>query len=215
MNGILGKNIMDNSKEKNNIEPETKPNDTETNGKTEMPENEDIELEQDEEFSSSMGKDVVTRLRQRLKQSDEEKREYLLGWQKMKADYINSKKQDEEEKKAVIKFAEADIITEIIPVLDSFEMALTNQSLLATVPEEWRKGMEQIRNQLKGILVEHGLKVIDPQDSAFNPHESEAVGVSETDDASKDDTVAMVLQKGYKLHDRVIRPAKVKVWKHN
>lgn len=200
-------------------DPKKEPIEAENEEATLSPvEGDDIELEKDEEFvafSAAKNKDVVLGLRQKLKQSDEEKREYLLGWQKMKADYINSRKQDEEEKRAVIKFAEADVITEIIPVLDSFEMALANEKSLAEIPEEWRRGMEQIRNQLKGILVEHGLKVIDPQDAAFNPHESEAVGIAETDDAGKDDMVAAVLQKGYKLHDRVIRPAKVKVWKHN
>jgi molecular chaperone GrpE len=213
---------MDNSKEKNNIDPETTPKTHPTHPETggEETDVDDIELENDAEFSSSMNKDVVTRLRQKLKKSDEEKREYLLGWQKMKADYINSRKQDEEEKKAVIKFAESDLISEIIPVLDSFEMALGGQGQTAAgagaVSEEWRRGIEQIRNQLHSILSDHGLKVLNPAPgSHFSPHEAEAVGVSETDDASKDDTVATVFQKGYKLHDRVIRPAKVKVWKHN
>jgi len=206
---------MDNLTEKNNIDPEINNVEVETDGPEEAPEKDDIELENDEEFSSAITKDAVSKLRQRLKKSDDDKKEYLLGWQKLKADYVNSRRQDEEEKKVFIKYAESDIISKIIPVLDSFDVALTQGKSLEVVPEEWRKGMEQIRNQLKNILTEHGLTVVDPENASFNPNESEAIGVSETDNESKDDMVATVLQKGYKLHDRLIRPAKVKVWKCN
>jgi len=206
---------MDNSLKKNNIDPEIKNVEVETDGPEEAPEKDDVEIENDEEFSSAITKDAVSKLRQRLKKSDDDKKEYLLGWQKLKADYVNSRRQDEEEKKVFIRYAESDIMSKIIPVLDSFDVALTQGKSLEVVPEEWQKGMEQIRNQLKNILTEHGLTVIDPENTPFNPHESEAIGVSETDDESKDDMVATVLQKGYKLHDRLIRPAKVKVWKCN
>jgi molecular chaperone GrpE len=207
----------DTKKEKNNIESENEKDsdNTETN---DIDESDDIELEKDQEFqnfSTAQNKDVVASLRQKLKQSDEEKREYLLGWQRTKADYINSKKQDEEDRKNFIKYAEAEIISEIIPVLDSFEMAFANQTQLEGVPPEWRKGVEQIKNQLQSILSERGLTEINPTAKPFNPHEAEAIGIVETEESAKDHTVESVLQKGYKLKDKVIRPAKVKVWKFN
>ncbi len=176
----------------------------------------DVSLEQDSEFSehtARQNKDVVADLRARLKKSDEEKREYLTGWQKLKADYINSRKQDEEDNKRRIKYAEEELLTELAPVLDSFEMAFANKEELAKLPEVWRKGVEQIHNQFFAILTNHKVKIIDPLGEPFDPRESEAVGIVEVTDPKQDDVVISVLQKGYKVHDKIIRPAKVRVGK--
>lgn len=160
-------------------------------------------------------KDVVADLRKRLKQAEGEKQEYLLGWQRAKADFINSRKQDEESNKQMVKYAEASLLTELIPVLDSFDMAFSNEAEVAKLPEVWRKGVEQIRSQLLAVLAAHNLEIIDPTGQDFDPREAEAVGVVETTDSAQDDKVVSVFQKGYKLQGRVLRPAKVKVGKYS
>jgi len=175
----------------------------------------EMELEADTEYSEHASKDIVADLRKKLKKSNDEKGEYLLGWQKAKADYINARRQDEESNKAAIKFAEADLISELVPVLDSFELAFADKKAIENLPPEWKKGMEQVRNQFQKILVEHNLEIIDPLGQAFDPRTSEAVGMVNTDKKDEDDKVLSVFQKGYKIHDRVIRPAKVRVGKYS
>src|SRR3990167_9422345 len=92
------------------------------------------------EYSSEQ-KDLVAELRKKLKKCDEEKKEYLSGWQRAKADYINSKKQDEQDNELMVKFAEARLLSELIPVLDSFEIAFANKEETAKLQEEWGKGV--------------------------------------------------------------------------
>lgn len=175
----------------------------------------DFELEKDIEFSQSDSKDVVSELRKKLRKSEQEKREYLLGWQRTKADYINSKKQDDEATKSLIKFAEIGLMSDLVAVLDSFDVAIVKQKDDQSIPKEWKDGMEQIYNQLLKILKDRGLEVIDTQNSTFDPRLAEAVGVTEVQDEEQDGRIVSVLQKGYKVKDRVLRPAKVMVGKYS
>ncbi len=183
----------------------------------ETPEENDIELEKDSEFAAHeahKSKDVVADLREKLKKAVEEKTEYLNGWQRAKADFINSRKRDEEDTRNAIKYAEAALIEELIPVLDSYDMAFGNKTAWESLPGEWRKGMEQIHNQLISILKSHNVEVLEPLGKEFDPKESEAVGMVDTKNESEDHVVLAVFQKGYKLHDRIIRPAKVRVGRY-
>lgn len=160
-------------------------------------------------------KDIVAELRKKLKKSDDEKKEYLLGWQRAKADYVNSRKQDEQNNELVVKFAEAELLSELVSALDSFDIAFAGMEKTTGLPEEWVKGMEQIRNQLSSILREHKLEVIDPVGKPFDPREAETIGFIDTGNPEEEDTVISVVQKGYKLHGRTLRPAKVRVGKHS
>lgn len=159
-------------------------------------------------------KDLIADLRQQLKKCEEEKKEYLLGWQKTKADFINQRKQDSEENRIMIKYAEAKLLSDIVPVLDSFDLATNDNENYSNLPDEWKKGFEQIKNQLQIILAEHGLNIMNPLGKPLDTRESEAIGITETKTPDEDDKVLLVVQRGYKLDDRVIRPAKVKVGKY-
>jgi len=170
------------------------------------------EIADGEEYPNK-NKDIIADLRAKLKKAVEEKQEYLLGWQKTKADYINSRKQDEEDNRTMVKYAESALLGELVPVLDSFDMAFGNVAEVAKLPEQWKKGIEQIRSQLAGVLAAHNLEVIDPIGKEFDPREAEAVGMVSVTDEKDDHTVVSVFQKGYKLHGRVLRPAKVRVGK--
>ncbi len=136
-----------------------------------------------------------------------ERDQYLEGWKRAQADYQNLKKTVAQEKQDLVKFANARLLEELIPIFDNYRMAVTH------VPADlqgnsWVQGMEFILKQMMDILEEQGVEVIDPLGSPFNPHEQEAVEVSE---GEGEETVTEVLQVGYKLNGRVIRSARVKV----
>lgn len=177
----------------------------------------DVEFVKDTEFAAHeahSSKDIVADLRAKLKKANEEKAEYLDGWQRTKADYVNSRKRDEEGLREAIKYAEANFIEELIPVLDSYDMAFGNKNAWENLPVEWRRGMEQIHNQLLSLLKDHDVEILEPLGKEFDPKFSEAVGVIDTKNSDEDDIVLAIFQKGYKLHDRIIRPAKVRVGKY-
>lgn len=163
----------------------------------------------EEEESSSFKKPSTDKLKKALKACETEKKEYLEGWQKARADLVNLRKQDEEEKKQIRKYASEGVVTELISTLDSFEMAFGNKEAWESVSEEWRKGVEYIYTQLLQTLEGHGLSVIEAKGETFDPERHEAVSVENGGDNVPAETVIEVLQKGYKLNDKLLRPAKV------
>ncbi len=155
---------------------------------------------------------VVKNLREKLKKAVEEKQEYLTGWQKDKAEFINARKRDEDAKQEFLKFAKQGIIEDILPVLDSFDMAMANKASWESISAEWRGGVEGIYNQLLGVLTKQGVSSFGAIGDAFDPNLHQSVSMVPTEDKSKDHTVANVLQKGYILGGKVVRPAMVQVF---
>ncbi|MCE9644208.1 nucleotide exchange factor GrpE [Candidatus Parcubacteria bacterium] len=173
-------------------------------------EKDDVTFEEDSELTSPA--EQMKKLREKLATCVAEKQEYLDGWQRIKAEFANSKKLEKEEKERFIKFAEENLLEELIPVLDSFDMATANSASWEALPPEWRKGMEYVRSQLLGILESHGLKALDPKGKPFDPREHAAVAEVPAENGEGDHTVAQVLQRGYTLNGKVLRPAQVKVY---
>ncbi len=162
---------------------------------------------------SEMGHaELVKKLRQKLKIAVEEKQNYLNNWQKDKAEFINARKRDEESKQDFLKFAKQNVVEDVLPVLDSFEMAMANKANWETVNAEWRAGVEGIYNQLQGILAKHSVTSFGKAGDTFDPNLHQSVAVVEATSADQDHTVAEVLQTGYKMSERVLRPAMVKVF---
>ncbi len=157
------------------------------------------------------GIDAVKKLRERLKTCVQEKQEYLDGWQRARADFLNLKKETAAEKERFAKFANEDIIHELLVVLDSFGMAFGNTEVWEKVDKNWRTGVEYIYAQFMEILEHHGVKPIDPKGEMFNPEEHASFEVIKTDKKEEDNMVAEVVQKGYRLRDKVIRAARVKI----
>jgi molecular chaperone GrpE len=155
--------------------------------------------------------ETVKKLREKLKICEGEKMEYLTGWQKAKADFINLRKKDEAEKESLLKFAKEDVILQIIPILDSFQLAFGNKEHWESVSKDWRTGIESIYNQLVSTLSQNGVKQEDPSGAIFDPKHAEAVGTVATDKKEEDGMVLEVLQLGYSLNGKPIRSAKVKV----
>jgi len=171
----------------------------------------DVVFESEEQGNS----DVIKKLRVKNKQISSEKQEYLEGWQRAKADLINARKNFEGEKGEILKFAMRDLIEQLIPVLDSFEMVFndkrTNEEPLL---KEWKIGVKHIHSQFFNILKENGLEEIVFSEEKFNPVFHEPLEVIEVDDPKKDGIILEIIQKGYLLNGKVIRPTKVKVGKY-
>lgn len=170
---------------------------------------EDIVFDEDTEIGNNQ---VVKKLREKLKTAVEEKQAYLDGWQRDKAEFMNARKRDEEAKQEFLKFAKLNVIEDILPVLDSFDMAMANKASWESISAEWRSGVEGIYNQLLGVLTKQGVTSFGSIGDTFDPNLHQSVSMVPTDDKSKDHTVAVVLQKGYTLSGKVIRPAMVQVF---
>jgi molecular chaperone GrpE len=122
------------------------------------------------------------------------------------ADFENFRKRGEREKQDFYKHALGGVVKDLLPVLDNFDRALDH----AEQGDEFHKGVLLIYKQLFDVLQRHGVKVIDESGVHFDPNIHEAV-VREEDPSVPSHTVVAILQKGYFLHDRLLRPALVKV----
>ncbi len=119
--------------------------------------------------------DKVKKLKAELEAVKKEKQEYLDGWQRLKADTINAKKRDDEDKKQFMRYANIGLVEELLQVIQSFDMAMGNKEAWEKVEPNWRAGVEYINKQLRDILDVHGLVEINPLGLVFNPAEHEAV----------------------------------------
>ena len=169
----------------------------------------DVVIEEDEENTSP--KDTIKKLREKLHTAVEEKHKYLDGWQRDKADFINSRKRDEEDKRNLLKYAEANLISELIPALDAFDMAMANKEAWEKADKNWRTGVEYIYSQISNTLQNHGLTKIDPQGQSFDPAHHHSVAVVQSDQKDLEGKVVEVVAYGYALNGKVLREPQVKV----
>ena len=180
----------------------------------------DLDKDQDTSLDDSVvaeesAADTIKKLREKLKKSEAERLEYLTGWQRAKADLINARKRDEADRQDFIKFANERLIDGLIPVLDSFELAMGNKEAWEKADKNWRVGVESIAGQLKKALSDAGLEEVNPTGQKFDPMRDEAAVYEPVDSEDKNHTIINVVQKGYNLNGRPMRPAKVKVGEFN
>lgn len=154
----------------------------------------------------------LKKVKEELKACQAERSEYLDGWQRAKADYLNLKKEHEANKHEIGKWAKEGVLSDLFTIADSFEMAFGNKEAWEQAPENWRKGIEYIYNQLQTIFRDHGVEEINPKiGDKFNHAEQEPIATIETENEKEDDEIVEVIKKGYKLHGKIARPASVKV----
>jgi molecular chaperone GrpE len=173
----------------------------------------DIKIE--EEGKEPKGK--LKKLKEQLKKCQKEKEEYLAGWQRSKADFINARKEEEKRHKKFMQYANQMFIYELLTILDSFDLALSDyesryknkKSSNSDEVDQITKGYLLIKSQFEEVLKKHGLKPIKAVGEKFNPefHES----VAEIKSKKEKGTIVEETQKGYMLHDIVLRPSKVKI----
>lgn len=187
----------------------------------ETPKDNNIDTEEEVTFEAETDSDQaapqkdlaekVKKLKAELEAVKKEKQEYLDGWMRMKADMANLKSREEAERKEFIKFAKEGVVEEMLQVLQSFDMAFANKEAWGKVDANWRAGVEYIYKQFRDVLESHGLTELNPIGQTFDPVTSEAIVHVVVADEKQDHTVVEVVGKGYKLHDKVLKPARVKV----
>ena len=176
----------------------------------------DVVIESDDTLDDSVVAEenmaeTIKKLRAKLKKSQADASEYLTGWQRAKADFVNARKRDEEERKEFIKFSNERLIESLVPVLESFDLAMANKETWEKVDKNWRMGVEYIYSQLKKTLTEVGLEEINPVGQKFDPARDEAAEYVPVTDEGQDHVITQVIQKGYSLNNKSMRPPKVKV----
>ncbi len=136
------------------------------------------------------------------------------GWKRTQADFVNFQKRTEKEKMGLIKYANKELILELLPILDNFSRALNSTKIQKSDElNTYSEGIKQIKEQLERVLQNNGLKEI-PVNTGdeFNPEIHEAV-MTEESDKFETDKIIEIMENGYKLGDELIRPVKVKVAK--
>lgn len=169
----------------------------------------DVVVDEDAELSTP---DVIKKLREKLKIAVEEKQKYLDGWQRDKAEFVNIRKREEESRKDYVLFATEKVIEDILPVLDAFDFAMANKVSWESAPVEWRTGVEGIYHRLIDTLGKHEVKPFGTVGDTFDPNLHHSISMVPTEDKTLDHTVAEILQKGYNIREKVLRPALVKVY---
>jgi len=167
----------------------------------------------------------IENLKKELEDCRRQKEEYLTGWQKARADFLNHKKEEMERISQIIGYANEELIIKILPILDNFEVAEKK------LPENLKtdeniKGLLLIKSQILDFLKSLGVEEIRTVGEIFNPelHEvTEEVEPSVVLPLKRDGTMegkeiksGMIIeeiQKGYKINERLLRPARVKVTK--
>jgi molecular chaperone GrpE len=153
--------------------------------------------------------DQVKELQDKAAKADENWNHYVRAM----ADLDNYRKRAARERQDAIKFGNESLLAKFIPILDNFEMAQNAaQNGQAETLQSLHAGIGMIQNQLKGILTEAGLEEIDAAGKPFDPNFHEALSQQEAADVPEGQVVQQ-LRKGYKLRERLLRPASVIVAK--
>jgi molecular chaperone GrpE len=160
-------------------------------------------------------KKTLKKFRADLKLCKKEKEEYLTGWQKERADFVNFKKQEEDRKANFSEAMRERILMRFLTVMDSFDMAFVNKEAWEKVDENWRKGIEHIHAQMNTIFEEFGVKAVGEAGESFDHNIHQSIEMVKTNEKENDHKVAEVVQRGYKLGERVIRAARVNVYEYN
>jgi molecular chaperone GrpE len=172
-----------------------------------------VEFEFNEDGEEDLKK-TLKKLRGDLKTLKAEKEEYLTGWQKERADFANYKKQEEDRKTMLSESMRERILSRFLVVIDSFNMAFANREAWEKVDENWRRGVEYIYAQMNTVFEEYGVKAVGEVGEVFDPNIHESIEMVATNKQEENHKIAVVIQKGYKLGERVLRPARVNVYEY-
>lgn len=153
----------------------------------------------------------VEELRQRLEKAQAEANEYLDGWQRSRAEFANFKKRIEREQDETRQKVAGEILGRYLEILDDLNRALKERPVGPDVAP-WAAGIELVQRKLQLILETEGVEPIPAQGLMFDPNMHEAVTFEHSDD-HKSGHVIDVIREGYRLGERILRPAQVRVAK--
>jgi len=149
---------------------------------------------------------TLKEIKRELEKCQEEAKKYLTGWKREKADFMNYKKQREREMVKFRELANEDIIINLLPVIDNFNLAV--QHLPKELEEsDWVKGILHIKVQLENFLKGAGVEEIKSVGEKFNPEYHEIAGKRKSEE--EEDVIVGEIRKGYEMKGRVIRAARV------
>ena len=178
-------------------------------------EHDDPELHDIEENST----DSIKKLKAKLKECEGEKMEYLENLQRAKAEFLNGKRRIEEERSRDKERAITTQIEKLIPLCDSFQIALRDTKGMEASDANWRTGIEGIYTQLQSILTSYNVHETNPIGEEFNPNVHEAVTTVTVTDNEQNNTIISVIQNGYvrtvQGGTELIRPARVTVGEYS
>ncbi len=159
-----------------------------------------------EDLSSK--EDEIKQLKEDLQIQEEKTNEYISYSQRLQADFDNFKKVNEKQNKEIIKYANENLISNILDSYEDLGRALDNSNTF----EELKEGVELINNKLKDTLKKEGLEEIPAEGEKFDPFKHEALMVEKNEEIDNG-FIIEELMKGYTLKDKVIKYSKVKVCK--
>jgi molecular chaperone GrpE len=151
---------------------------------------------------------TTTDLRAKIEQLEADAKEASNRYLRLAADFDNYKKRSRQEQTETVQQANADLIERLLPVVDNFHRVI--ESAPAEVDDAWLKGIKLTLQQLDELLASQGVSPIESVGTPFDPSLHEAIGHEESDE-HPEDTVVTEVRRGYRLHDRVVRPALVRV----
>ncbi|MDD3531115.1 MAG: nucleotide exchange factor GrpE [Candidatus Pacebacteria bacterium] len=166
---------------------------------------EDVDPESVEEQEEG-GDDAVAKIKKlqgELAACRKDKQEYMDGWQRAKADYVNALKRFETETKAAEFRGKVKAVETLLPAFDALERAKEH----GEVPE----GFLAIARQIESAFAALGLEETGKEGEKFNPAYHEALGQDVVESSDKDDIITAILEKGWRVGESVVRPAKVRV----
>ena len=147
-------------------------------------------------------------LERELDEARAKSEEHLYNWQRSAADFSNFKRRTDDERAQLSQFTNAILIGKLLGVLDDFDRAL--ESVPTDARDPWIEGVTLVERKLRNVLESEGVTQIDAIGQPFDPNLHEAVAHEETPDHPDNEVIGEV-QRGYRLHDRLIRPALVRV----
>jgi molecular chaperone GrpE len=159
---------------------------------------------------SADDQDAVARLQAQVDELTAERGSLYDRLLRRQAEFENYRKRVERERSALYQHGRDDVVLQLLPVLDNFERALSSLESSEGDAEALRHGIELIHKQFKDALSKFGLEPVEAVGKTFDPHIHEAVTTEATDE-HKENTVIEEFQRGYKIGNRLLRPAKVKV----
>ncbi len=199
------------SQEEHEIQAEDQP-DFDWGAESESDDVESLEINEAGEVEGSLSEgDEQSDLQSELEEIRSQAEEYLDGWQRARAEFANYKKRIQKEREESRSFITAEILSKYITVVDDFERALSDRPSDGA-SDAWAEGVDMIYRKLKTILESEGVEEFSPEGEIFDPNFHEAIGFEESDDHDEG-MIFQVIQPGYKIGERVIRPAIVRVAK--
>jgi molecular chaperone GrpE len=175
----------------------------------EMDAQESEDTDSSEQLMIGLSEEEFDLLQLQVKESQSLAEEYLDGWQRSKAEFQNYKKRIEKERDQFYHNKTAEILIKYLEVLDDLNLALKDKPGEGD-DSSWADGIELVYRKLQGILEAEGVEQIETDGQIFDPHLHEAISHEESEEHGSDQIIE-VLKQGYRLGDRILRPAVVRV----